>query len=904
MPSKSKAQARFFAAAAHNPDFAKKAGMSTKTAKEWNQADKKAGTLKKGSKKPEHVKEEVLDEELLDEASGVGNFPVPPSSLKLMQKYASSIALTYAYKSFQQMQNNTDDNVDQIAAAKVLPFLKRFQQKYGAQVLNDASLRKYVNQSINLPLDHAAIFRELPKSLQNDTVKTILEKMRVFVTFDAKYYDSRAGGHATPINSNTTEIVLSLEPNEFQFTAVSGTDGLTKTMNRMDYFMGSLEHEMQHAYQQILTTQISSAKDANRERKDGYGKMDNAYYASGVEFGPQTKDMINAGILWLDNQKDNNELSGNMNRDIKDAIQHAFKRLQHGQGRVYQALKNYKEDANAKKHMTLIFKGLAKHYQEMENEVDSELDLEPKEVDGGENRMYHSTSNGPDKDFKSDDPMIQIYRAMESKNDLKPYHVEEEREHGAPRDDYANPYNKMASMIYSLGDGGSVRFMKYRGNIRVDAYKDGKSPSREKSDWFEEEITPDLLPTALDSITSFRSFNGIQYFFNDVKHKAAQMDLDDMATDFPKWFESAKEFSGVNDPNKKMSYEYDEGTLFFRFAGARGSWYIQDAHDGKCVLEDNETYERKGYINYDEVEDVVTYLFSIYQMATTRQFNRVMKNINEMTITVASLENTWEYVQESSKAPVEESSMRSMMDLVQDADIADGIDTANKSTDVARLAQKKKDDHTNALNQLGEEEEFDLQGKPVKPGQKSADVHAGTSTEREVKLNEMPMRFDSFQGQDPDEFVDKTAQMTGKENLVPFAEHDTFTVMRNKNYSGFIAFDKQGNQIAVVSGSLSQDAVLGVKNVFEVAATASKSTVKGVMYQIFMDMTNAGISVLSDKLHSDSAIKFWTRLIGSHEVYIVGDGEVLAKATPEKIHKYWSDDENSPSAELQLLLVG
>lgn len=904
MPSKSKAQARFFAAAAHNPDFAKKAGVSTKAAKEWNQADKKAGTLKKGSKKPEHVKEEVLDEELLDEASGVGNFPVPPSSLKLMQKYASSIVLTYAYKSFQQMQQNTDDEVDQLAAKKVLPFLKRFQQKYGAQVLNDNSMRKYVNQSISMPIDHAAIFRELPKSLQNDMVKVIIEKMRVFVTFDAKYYNSRAGGHAKKINNTTSEIVLALRPQYFTFSSTSGTDGLDATMERMDYFMGSLEHEMQHAFQEIVTSQVSSRKDKNIEMKKDYGDMGDAYHASGVEFGPQTKDMINAGILWLDNQKDRGELSGNANSDIKAAIQHAFKRLEHGQGKVYQALKNYKEDANAKKHMTLIFKGLMKHYQEMENEVDSELDLDPKEVDGGESRLYHSTSNGPDADYESDDPMVQIYRAMESKNGLKPYHVEEEREHGAPRDDFANPYNKMASMVYALRDGGSVRFMKYRGNIRVDAYRDGKSPSREEGDWFEEEITQELLPQALENMTSFRSYNTIEYFFEDIKHKASQMDLEDMATAFPKWFEAAKEFSGVDDPNKKLSYDFDEGTLFFRFAGARGSWYIQDAHDGKCVLEDNETYERKGYIKYDEVEDVMTLLFAIYQMATDRQINRVMKNINELNITVDSLSNTWEYVQESSKAPVEESSMRGMMDLVQDAEIADGIDQANKSTDVARMAQKKKDDRMNSLNQLGEEEEFDLQGKPVKPGQKSADVHAGTSTEREVKLDEMPMRFDSFQGQNADEFVDKTAEMTGKANLVPFSEHDTFTVMRNKSYTGFIAFDKQGKQIAVVSGHLSDDAVLGVKNVFEIAATASKSTVKGVMYQIFMDMTKAGISILSDKLHTDSAIKFWTRLIGSNEVYIVGGGEVLAKATPEKIHKYWSDDENSPSAELQLLLVG
>ena len=40
MPSTSKKQARFMAAAAHNPAFAKKVGISMDVAKEFNQADK------------------------------------------------------------------------------------------------------------------------------------------------------------------------------------------------------------------------------------------------------------------------------------------------------------------------------------------------------------------------------------------------------------------------------------------------------------------------------------------------------------------------------------------------------------------------------------------------------------------------------------------------------------------------------------------------------------------------------------------------------------------------------------------------------------------------------------------------------------------------------------------------
>jgi hypothetical protein len=44
MPSKSKAQAKFFAVMASNPKARKKHGMSAATAKEWHAADKKRGT--------------------------------------------------------------------------------------------------------------------------------------------------------------------------------------------------------------------------------------------------------------------------------------------------------------------------------------------------------------------------------------------------------------------------------------------------------------------------------------------------------------------------------------------------------------------------------------------------------------------------------------------------------------------------------------------------------------------------------------------------------------------------------------------------------------------------------------------------------------------------------------------
>lgn len=50
MPSKSSAQARLMAAAAHNPKFAKKVGVPSGVAKEFNSADAGTGILRKKKK--------------------------------------------------------------------------------------------------------------------------------------------------------------------------------------------------------------------------------------------------------------------------------------------------------------------------------------------------------------------------------------------------------------------------------------------------------------------------------------------------------------------------------------------------------------------------------------------------------------------------------------------------------------------------------------------------------------------------------------------------------------------------------------------------------------------------------------------------------------------------------------
>ena len=79
MPSKTKAQARLMAAAAHNPAFAKKVGVPVSVAKEFNQADK-GKKFKEGgmatkkemhSEKGEMKKDLAQDKKMIKKAVGM-----------------------------------------------------------------------------------------------------------------------------------------------------------------------------------------------------------------------------------------------------------------------------------------------------------------------------------------------------------------------------------------------------------------------------------------------------------------------------------------------------------------------------------------------------------------------------------------------------------------------------------------------------------------------------------------------------------------------------------------------------------------------------------------------------------------------------------------------------------------
>ena len=81
MPSTSKKQARFMAAAAHNPAFAKKAGIPVSVAQEFNQADKgkkfRGGGMAKDKLKSLFKGKESYSEEL-KEAKAIKSGKISP----------------------------------------------------------------------------------------------------------------------------------------------------------------------------------------------------------------------------------------------------------------------------------------------------------------------------------------------------------------------------------------------------------------------------------------------------------------------------------------------------------------------------------------------------------------------------------------------------------------------------------------------------------------------------------------------------------------------------------------------------------------------------------------------------------------------------------------------------------
>lgn len=216
--------------------------------------------------------------------------------------------------------------------------------------------------------------------------------------------------------------------------------------------------------------------------------------------------------------------------------------------------------------------------------------------------------------------------------------------------------------------------------------------------------------------------------------------------------------------------------------------------------------------------------------------------------------------------------LRSWSDAIQMADIEDNIKNSAEQTEINRNACAKK--------------------REEKPDNDRDSVLQDV-------LREMPERFDATGGdrQYADDYIKRIA--VPADNIV-VAEHGEYSTVRNTKGSVYMALAKDGSKLGVVEGTPGKNNILKV----DMTASMSKSTVKGVMYQMFMDILKDGKYILSDTLHSPGAEAFWTKLIQDPKrfVYVVFDRKPQMRATPDKLHKYWGE-EGSISSKIQFLLM-
>ena len=346
-----------------------------------------------------------------------------------------------------------------------------------------------------------------------------------------------------------------------------------------------------------------------------------------------------------------------------------------------------------------------------------------------------------------------------------------------------------------------------------------------------------------------------------------------------------------HDSSRKVQFDdyiEDEGFFQVQMAGVKAKIICQSS--GKMYVVDIDDGENSFSGTEKEVEELFTKIFDGYfnENVEPRHINKALlysESISDFDESLSYYVERTAKRREKNEPAMAESSMRGLADIVQNAELENDIDDANDQELINKGILDEDED--------SDDQEYDLQGKPVEPGQTSAPVNAGTSTER---LSEMPLQYDTFMGMDPQIHVDSKARKSPYKNMTPVKDHGDWTTYRGPD--GYMAYDNDTNEaLAVVEG-------FEHHGWFNVDVTASSRNVKGVVYQMFMDIVKVeGTPILSGRIQSDDAIKFWKRLIQSHKVFVVVDDEVLQQATPEKFHKYWSEEEGSPQSQFQFLLV-
>lgn len=578
---------------------------------------------------------EVVNEELLDEASGVGIIKVPQYLLNIGYKYVGSVLLSLANKQYLNLKQDPETNKNEIQ--KLYNFMKQYQSKTGAVVLSDQDLKKYQNGFINLKIDPDQLLSELnPKWANDPRVQEVINKLSLAMHITTKT-ERDIGGHSHQVSS-TRNIVMVKVPTSFINV---DTDRIIYIMN---YKIGTIEHEYQHTIQQSIIKTISP-NDEQLVRKDGYEDLGSSYHASGIEYGPQVKDLINMASNWLENNKDS--LIHNKNKDISSAVQYSMQHMV--QGTIVNDLKNYKHDDRAKKAMKLIYKNLSDFYEnKLHLENDSEFDDTEGDLSDNENDSFAHHDEPTEDD---DNPLGKVWHWIKPyANDIQVYGKYEkvtELRFKTRRDD---GYAQMSTNPKGIEIAG-------KGFQYVIKYED-LDFIKEHAGW---------IGSSLSGNVSAK---------NEYENsKKPQMSWDSIQSEVQSII-SNYEPQGA----RKVISFYDKDELnryIVEFKGVRTNiWLTPARHD--LFIELSPDADPAFYYDPEKFYLFLNELIEFYYKPDTdlKIFNNVLQNIK--SVDMFDFEMSYMDKENSEKSITEE--MRNWADIAQEAELEDNIENARNQT--------------------------------------------------------------------------------------------------------------------------------------------------------------------------------------------------------------------------------
>jgi len=320
-----------------------------------------------------------------------GIIKVPPTLLKQINLYVSSVYATRIADSIEMVNQvgymritgkRLFDQEREDAKQKLVPeltkILKYLQTNYGAKILSNDSFKKVLNSSIKLNIPVQELMSELPNNLRKPEVQKNLENLTTRLRMSYKT-DDRFYGGLSHQRSHDDHII--------QITIYDIGDTPQSALHVIRSSMSTVYHESQHYIQSEVIDFVDKSK-RQTQYKDGYENVydvnnpdRDAYHSSSVEYTPQIGDLGHLAINKLQDMKDSGELTGNMNKDITAAVQHALSSSH--RTKILKALKKYGEIDRHNKGLKIIYSMVAKKYDSVLNSEDdndhSDIDTSNRE---------------------------------------------------------------------------------------------------------------------------------------------------------------------------------------------------------------------------------------------------------------------------------------------------------------------------------------------------------------------------------------------------------------------------------------------------------------------------------------------------------------------------------------------